>query len=406
MGVATIGCFDLRVRAGAPKDHPDVEVSPVRGGPIERTRDAVSATATTEQPTATGSVTGQRMRAIIQTEYGTADVLRVAEIKRPVIGADEVLVKVRAAGLDRGTWHLMAGLPYAARLVVGLRAPKNPVPGLDVAGVVVAVGSEVTRFQPGDEVFGVGKGSFAEFVAARESKLAPKPSNLTFEQAAAVPVSGMTALRGLTDVGRLQAGQKVLIIGASGGVGSYAVQIAKAVGAEVTGVCSTSKLDLVRSIGADHVIDYSQDDFANGAKRYDLILDTGGNSTLSRLRRALTPRGTLVIVGGEGGGRLTGPSTARRRPVTSCPPATDHARPQRALHRPRAPDRTDRGRPTGSRDRAGLSARGDAERHATPRSRTSTRQARHRRQLHVDPWKLRSPRRSYGLRWALLGLAA
>ena len=256
-----------------------------------------------EQMTATA---GQRMRAIVQTEYGTADVLRVAEIERPVIGADEVLVKVRAAGLDRGTWHLMAGMPYAARLVVGLRAPKNPVPGLDVAGVVVAIGSEVTRLQPGDEVFGVSKGSFAEFAAAREDKLARKPSNLTFEQAAAVPVSGMTALRGLTDVGRLQPGQKVLVIGASGGVGSYAVQIAKALGAEVTGVCSTSKLDLVRSIGADHVIDYSQDDFANGERRYDLILDTGGNSTLSRLRRALTPRGTLVIVGGEGGDRLTG----------------------------------------------------------------------------------------------------
>ena len=335
------------------------------------------------------------MRAIVQTEYGTADVLRVAEIERPVIGADEVLVKVRAAGLDRGTWHLMAGMPYAARLVVGLRAPKNPVPGLDVAGVVVAIGSEVTRFQPGDEVFGVSKGSFAEFAAARESKLARKPSNLTFEQAAAVPVSGMTALRGLTDVGHLQAGQKVLIIGASGGVGSFAVQIAKALGAEVTGVCSTSKLDLVRSIGADHVIDYSQDDFANGETRYDLILDTGGNSTLSRLRRALTPRGTLVIVGGEGGGRCDrhGSSTTRARPVTFRRPATDHARPQRALHRPRAPDRTDRGRPIGAGNRTDLPAQRDAQRHATPPSRTSTRQARHHRRpdnkYRYRPWPTR-----------------
>ena len=261
---------------------------------------------TTEQPAAMGSPAGQRMRAIVQKEYGTADVLRVAEIERPSIGADEVLVKVRAAGLDRGTWHLMAGMPYAARLAVGLRAPKNPVPGLDVAGVVVAVGSEITRFQPGDEVFGISKGSFAEFAAARESKLARKPSNLSFEQAAAVPVSGMTALRGLSDVGHLQAGQKVLIVGASGGVGSYAVQIAKALGAEVTGVCSTSKLDLVRSIGADHVIDYTQEDFAKGDKRYDLILDIGGNSPLSRLRRALAPRGTLVIVGGEGRGSWIG----------------------------------------------------------------------------------------------------
>ena len=246
------------------------------------------------------------MRAIIQTEYGAADVLRPAEIERPAIGAGEVLVEVHAAGLDRGTWHLMTGTPYAARLVIGLRAPKNPVPGLDVAGVVAAVGNQVTRFRPGDEVFGVSKGSFAEFAAARESKVARKPSNLTFEQAAAVPVSGMTALRALTDVGRLQSGRKVLIVGASGGVGSYAVQIAKALGAEVTGVCSTGKLDLVRSIGADHVIDYTQDDFAEGQARYDLIIDTGGDSTLSRLRRALTPRGTLVIVGGEGGGRVTG----------------------------------------------------------------------------------------------------
>jgi NADPH:quinone reductase-like Zn-dependent oxidoreductase len=261
---------------------------------------------TTEQPAAMGSPAGQRMRAIVQKEYGTADVLRVAEIERPSIGADEVLVKVRAAGLDRGTWHLMAGMPYAARLAVGLRAPKNPVPGLDVAGVVVAVGSEITRFKPGDEVFGISKGSFAEFAAARESKLARKPSNLSFEQAAAVPVSGMTALRGLSDAGHLQAGQKVLILGASGGVGSYAVQIAKALGAEVTGVCSTSKRDLVRSIGADHVIDYTQEDFAKGDKRYDLILDIGGNSPLSRLRRALAPRGTLVIVGGEGRGSWIG----------------------------------------------------------------------------------------------------
>lgn len=278
-------------------EHPIIHTS-------ERTEMATPATAAADVPT--GSEPGRLMRAIIQTEYGSADVLRPAEIERPAIGADEVLVEVRAAGLDRGTWHLMAGKPYAARLAVGLRAPKNPVPGLDASGLVVAIGSGVTRFQPGDEVFGVSKGSYAEFAAARESKLARKPSNLTFEQAAAVPVSGMTALRGLTDVGRLQAGQKVLIIGASGGVGSYAVQIAKAFGAEVTGVCSTSKLDLVASLGADHVIDYKHDDFANGEIRYDLILDTGGDSTLSRLRRALTHRGTLVIVGGEGGDRIIG----------------------------------------------------------------------------------------------------
>ena len=327
----------------------------------------------------TGSLAGQRMRAIVQKEYGTADVLAVAEIERPVIGADEVLVQVHAAGLDRGTWHLMAGMPYAARLVAGLRAPKNPVPGLDVAGVVVAVGSEVTRFQPGDEVFGVSKGSFAEFAAAREDKLAHKPSNLTFEQAAAVPVSGMTALRGLCDVGRLQAGQKVLIIGASGGVGSYAVQIAKALGAEVTGVCSTSKLDLVRSIGADHVIDYSQDDFADGETRYDLILDIGGNSALSRLRQALTPKGTLVIVGGEGGGNWIG--MGRQLRALALSPFVGQRltmlAPKEHYAVPRTPDRTDRERPTGAGDRADLPAQRDAQRHATPRSRTRARQARH-----------------------------
>ena len=184
-----------------------------------------------------------------------------------------------------------------------------------MAGVVVAVGSDVTRFQPGDEVFGVAKGSYAEFAAALEEKLALKPSNLTFEQAAAVPISGLTALRGIAEVGRLEAGQHVLIIGASGGVGTYAVQIAKAMGATVTGVCSTAKVDLVRSIGADHVLDYTHDDFADGETKYDLILDMAGNSPISRLRRALTPRGTLVIGGGEGGGRLI-----RRNPPTPCAP--------------------------------------------------------------------------------------
>jgi NADPH:quinone reductase-like Zn-dependent oxidoreductase len=188
----------------------------------------------------------------------------------------------------------------------GLRAPKNPVPGFDLAGVVVAVGADVTRFAPGDEVFGIGRGSFAEFAAASEDKLAPKPASLTFEQAAAMPVSGLTALQGLTDVGRVQAGQRVLVIGASGGVGTYAVQIAKALGAEVTGVCSTSKLDLVASIGADHVIDYTCEDFAGGRETYDLILDLGGNASLSRLRHALAPDGTLVIAGGENGGRWIG----------------------------------------------------------------------------------------------------
>jgi len=247
------------------------------------------------------------MRAIVQDAYGSTDVLRLAEIDKPDIAANEVLVKVRAAGLDRGTWHLLTGRPYLMRLIgFGFRRPKNPVPGLDVAGVVVAVGAEVTRFQVGDEVFGIARGSFAEYAAALEDKLAHKPTNLSFEQAAVVPISASTALQGLRDAGRVEAGQKVLVIGASGGVGTYVVQLAKAFGAEVTGVCSTAKVDLVRSIGADHVIDYTRENFADGSQRYDLILDIGGNSRLSRLRRALTPTGTLVIVGGEEGGKLTG----------------------------------------------------------------------------------------------------
>jgi len=243
------------------------------------------------------------MQAIVQDRYGTApqDVLRLARIATPGLAADEVLVRVQAAGVDRGTWHLMAGQPYLMRMLgFGLRGPKNPVPGLDVAGTVAAVGANVTRFRPGDEVFGIARGSFAEYAAAAEGKLASKPAGLSFQQAATVAVSGLAALQGLRDAGRIQAGQKVLIIGASGGVDSYAVQLAKVFGAEVTGVCGTAKAGLVRSIGADHVIDYTQEDFADGRQRYDMILDIGGNSRLSRLRRALTPGGTLVIAGGEG----------------------------------------------------------------------------------------------------------
>lgn len=246
------------------------------------------------------------MRGILQDAYGSADVFRLARIRIPEAADKQVLVRVHAAGLDRGTWHLMAGQPYVLRLALGLRKPKNPVPGLDLAGTVVAVGSAVTRFSPGEEVFGTGHGSFAEYAVAPEDQLALKPANLSFEQAAVVPVSGLTALQALTDIGRVQTGQRVLIIGASGGVGSYAVQLAKALGAEVTGVSSPAKLDLVRSLGADHVIDYTREDFADGEHRYDLILDIGGNPTLSRLRRALTHTGTAVIVGGEQGGRLTG----------------------------------------------------------------------------------------------------
>lgn len=247
------------------------------------------------------------MKAIVQDTYGSTDVLELRDIDMPETADDEVLVRVQAAGVDRGVWHIMTGLPYPVRLAgYGLRAPKNPVPGMDVAGVVEAVGKAVTRFQPGDEVFGIAKGSYAEYARAREDRLAPKPANLTFEQAAVVAISGVTALQGLRDHGRVAAGQKVLVIGASGGVGSYAVQLAKAFGAEVTAVCSTSKVDMVRSLGADRVIDYTRDDFADGEQHYDLILDIGGNSSLSRLRRALEPRGTLVITGGETGGRWLG----------------------------------------------------------------------------------------------------
>jgi NADPH:quinone reductase-like Zn-dependent oxidoreductase len=200
----------------------------------------------------------------------------------------------------------MMGKPYAVRLAMGLRRPRNPIPGRDVAGTVVEFGAAVTRFAVGDEVYGVAPGSFAEYVAAPESPLARKPASLTFTQAAVVPVSAATALRALVDVGRVQAGQSVLVVGASGGVGSYAVQIAKALGAEVTGVCSAPKADLVASLGADHVIDYTRDDFADGSRHYDLVLDIAGNPSLNRLRRALRPRGTAVFVGGEDAGALTG----------------------------------------------------------------------------------------------------
>lgn len=247
------------------------------------------------------------MKAIVQDRYGSPDVLELRDIDRPEIAADEVLIRVHAAGVGRDVWHLMTGLPYPVRLAgYGLRAPKNPVPGSDVAGVVEAVGENVSRFQPGDEVFGVGIGSYAEYARAPERKLVHKPASLTFEQAAVVAISGLTALQGLRDHGRVESGQAVLIIGASGGVGTFAVQIARAFGAQVTGVCSATKVDVVQSIGADRVIDYTREDFATGELRYDLILDIGGNSSLSRLRRVLAPRGTLVIVGGEGGGRWLG----------------------------------------------------------------------------------------------------
>jgi NADPH:quinone reductase-like Zn-dependent oxidoreductase len=248
------------------------------------------------------------MKAIVQDVYGSADTLTFRDIEVPVIGDDEVLVRVRAAGVDPGVWHLMTGRPYLVRLMgVGVRRPKVSVRGRDLSGVVEAVGSRVTRFRAGDEVYGVTKfGSFAEYARSQESDLARKPANLSFAQAAAVPISGMTALQGLRDVGRVQPGQQVLVIGAAGGVGSYGVQLAHTFGARVTGVCGTAKTDLVRSIGAEDVIDYTREEIDARGPQFDLILDTAGRRPLPLLRRALTPHGTLAIVGGEGGGRWLG----------------------------------------------------------------------------------------------------
>ena len=248
------------------------------------------------------------MRAIVQDRYGAEPeaVLRLADIERPAIGDDGILVRVAAASVDKGTWHVMTGMPYAMRVAgFGLRAPKAPNPGRALAGTVAAVGKGVSAFKVGDEVYGTGSGSFAEYALVEAGRLSPKPANLSFEQAAAVPISGGTALQAVRKAD-VQPGQHVLVIGASGGVGSFAVQIAKALGAEVTGVSSTDKVDLVRSLGADHVVDYTSEDFTKGGRRYDVILDTGGMRRLSHLRRIMNPRGTLVLVGGETGGRWLG----------------------------------------------------------------------------------------------------
>jgi NADPH:quinone reductase-like Zn-dependent oxidoreductase len=263
----------------------------------------------------------ETMKAIVQDTYGSAEVLKFADIDRPVPKDNEVLLRVQAAGLHRGDWHIMTGLPYLIRLVVpslGLRRPKVRVRGMDVAGTVEAVGSKVTRFQPGNEVFGWCDGAFAEYACAPQDQLAAKPANLSFEQAAAVPTSAFAALQGLRDSGQVQPGQTVLIIGAAGAVGSFAVQLAKAFGAQVTGVCSTPQVELVRSIGADEVIDYTRADITDGTRQWDLILDTAGHRSLSQLRRALTPKGTLVIVGSEGRGRwLGGFGRSLRAPMLS-----------------------------------------------------------------------------------------
>ncbi len=249
----------------------------------------------------------QTMRAVVQRAYGPTDTLQIKEIADPQIEADQVLIQVHAAGLDRGVWHLMTGKPYLLRVMgFGFRRPKNPVLGADVAGRVAAVGRNVKRFKVGDEVFGIGRGSYAEYAVADASKLAHKPESISFEQAAVASVSGITALQALTEVGRVAPGQHVLVVGASGGVGSYAVQLGKALGAKVTGVASAAKADVVRSLGADDVIDYAGTDYLDGSTRYDLIIDIGGRNSLRKLRTALTHDGTLVIVGGEGGDRWTG----------------------------------------------------------------------------------------------------
>jgi NADPH:quinone reductase-like Zn-dependent oxidoreductase len=257
------------------------------------------------------------MQAIVHSRYGPPDALKLNNINQPVITDGAVLVRVHAAAVGKGDWLTVKGLPYVARLRYGLRKPKHPVPGFDVAGRIEAVGPNVTRLQAGDEVFGWCEGSFAEYASVPQGQLAQKPTNLTFEQAAAVPISGFAALQALRDTGGVQPGQKVVIIGASGGVGSFAVQLAKAFGAEVTGVCSTQSVDMVRSIGADHVIDYTQQDFTRSGQRYDLILEMAGNRSLSDLRRALTPKGTLVLVGGSGGRWFMGTGRTLRAVVLS-----------------------------------------------------------------------------------------
>jgi NADPH:quinone reductase-like Zn-dependent oxidoreductase len=252
---------------------------------------------------------GEPMQAIVYDDYGTADVLRLAEIEKLLPLDHQVLIRVRAAAANPLDWHYMRGTPYIMRLDSGLLRPRSNRIGVDVAGQVVAVGKNVTRFKPGDEVFGTGRGAFAEYMLASEKNLVSKPASVTFEQAAAVPIAALTALQGLRDKGHIQAGQKVLINGASGGVGTFAVQIAKSFGAEVTGVCSTRNVELVRSLGADHVIDYTKENFTQGTRQYDLILDNVGNHPLLAVRRAMSPDGTYVLIGGGGpdAGKWIGP---------------------------------------------------------------------------------------------------
>jgi len=265
------------------------------------------ATGARQDPIETGE---PHMKAVVYADYGSPDVLEIRDIKRPVPNDDQVLIKVHAASINPLDWHFIEGTPYIMRMGTGLRKPKDPRLGVDMAGQVEAVGKNVTQFKPGDEVFGARNGAFAEYVCARADRaVVLKPANITFEQAASVGIAAVTALQGLRDKGHLQPGQKVLINGASGGVGTFAVQIAKSFGAEVTAVCSTRNLDLVRSLGADHVIDYTKEDFTKGEQRYDLILDNVGTQPLSGFRHALQPNGICVMIGGGGpnDGGLIGP---------------------------------------------------------------------------------------------------
>ena len=261
------------------------------------------------------------MKAIVQDRYGSADVLEFKDVPTPVAGPGEVLVRVRAAAVNAYDWHFMRGDPYLARLVMGLSRPKKAIRGRDYAGVVEAVGDGVTRFTVGDEVYGEVDGTFAEYAAVAETSVGVKPKSLTFEQAAAVPLAGNTALIAVRDLAQVRPGQKVLVNGASGGVGTFAVQIAKAYGAEVTAVCGTRNVDLVRGLGADHVVDYRTDDFARTGHRYDAVLDFVANRSLADHRRALTPAGTLVLAGGgvSEGGSLLGPIALLLRSVVLKP---------------------------------------------------------------------------------------
>ena len=318
--------------------------------------------------------TPKLMKAIVINAYGSPDVLELKEVAAPAIKDDEVLVRVHAASLNAGDLFALRGSPWLIRLSVGLRRPKNYILGWDMAGRVEAVGSQVTRFKPGDEVFGACSGSLAEYVHVAEDKLAPKPANLTFEQAAAVPTAAVSALMGLRDAGKIQPGQKVLINGASGGVGTFAVQIAKAFGAEVTGVCSTRNVDLVRSIGADHVVDYTREDFTRNGQRYDLILDNVASRSFSDLRRALTPQGKIIPNSGHAGMgyvfKAFALSLVRRQHGSMY-------RGQSRQPEPGAAEGPHRSRQGHAGDRQDVPAERDARRVPVPGERTCARQSGH-----------------------------